>query len=161
MNVNFRLERDRVEADFTVNKLVIEKERRRGREEGELFGKLERNFVPEKFKDRWIWIKLPYFKFSYSFVLSFRIHQFSHYLILEIRANNTIILFRGTLWLFLRIVAKLRNYVLCIIACLDDFYIDILISTARYDVFLSSSLRLRGNTWRGMRKRGEKAEERM
>lgn len=30
MNVNFRtLERDRVEADFTVNKLVIEKERRR------------------------------------------------------------------------------------------------------------------------------------
>lgn len=52
MNVNFRLERDRVEADFTVNKLVIEKERRRGREEGELFGKLERNFVPEKFKDR-------------------------------------------------------------------------------------------------------------
>lgn len=55
MNVNFRtLERDRVEADFTVNKLVIEKERRRegGGGKGELFGKLERNFVSEKFKDR-------------------------------------------------------------------------------------------------------------
>lgn len=55
MNVNFRtLERDRVEADFTVNKLVIEKERRRERGGGgrELFGKLERNFVSEKFKDR-------------------------------------------------------------------------------------------------------------
>lgn len=36
MNVNFRtLERDRVEADFTVNKLVIEKERRRERGGGE------------------------------------------------------------------------------------------------------------------------------
>lgn len=106
-NVKLSTRVDRFEADLIVNKLVIEKERKGERE---LFGKLKRNFVSEKFKDRWIWIKLPYFKFSYSFVLSFRI-QFSHYLVLEIRTDNTVILFREFLrLLFLRIV-KLCNFV--------------------------------------------------
>lgn len=47
MNVNFRtLERDRVEADFTVNKLVIEKERRRegGGGEGRVIWKIGEEF---------------------------------------------------------------------------------------------------------------------
>lgn len=48
-NVKLSTRVDRFEADLIVNKLVIEKERKGERE---LFGKLKRNFVSEKFKDR-------------------------------------------------------------------------------------------------------------
>lgn len=155
----FDSSRDRFEADFIVNKLVIERERRENYLENWRGISFRRNLrIVEyglNFHISSLVTRLSYLSASNSLII----------IILEIPTDNTIILFREFLPLLFSWIVKLCcNFIVCMVVHASMNFILV----ARYDVFLEFRalswffpLRPWRNTWQWVeRKRRMGKEER-